>query len=201
MNKKEFNEYDLVINNLENLRLSLKIEMQEIDEYADLGINTYSRIISRKQPIRLDELISIANNIYNLKGTQILSSNLKIPSPIRLPSSIKTIVTRRKDKTPRAQEKRDIIQFCILVLNRYFKVEDSFSNSEIKGHFNEELKKAFKNKSIEWNKSILSSFVTDTGETKKAKTKSEKIYKLIEEIPDDLVRKAEEKVGTSWLHK
>jgi hypothetical protein len=199
MNKEEFNEYDLVISNLESLRLSLNIEMQEIDEYAELGTNTYSRIISRKQPIRLDELISIANNIYNLKGSQILSSNLKTPTSTRLPSAIKTIVIGRKGKAPRTQEKRDIIQYCILILDKYFKVRKDFINSNIKGYFSDELKIAFKNKSIEWNKSILSPFIEDTGETRKAKTKAEKVYRLTKTITKDIVDKAIETVGVEWL--
>lgn len=199
MIKEESYEYDLIISNLEKLRLSLNIEMQEIDEHANLGTNTYSRIISRKQPIRLDELISISNNIYNLKVIQILRSNLKAPSSNRLPDAIKTIVIARKGKVPRTQEKRDIIQFCILVLDKHYKLEDNFTNSEIKGYFNEELELAFKNKSIEWNKSILSSFVEETGETKKAKTKAEKIYKLIKDIPREMVDKAKETVGVDLL--
>lgn len=199
MAKEEFNEYDLVLNNLESLRLSLNIEMQEIDEHADLGTNTYSRIASKKQPIRLDELISIGKNIYNLKGVEILSSNLKTPPLSRLPQSIQVIVKQRKGKVPRKQEKRDIIQYCTLVLDNYFKVGDEFTNSQIKGYLTGELETAFKGKSIEWSKSILSDFIEGTGKTRKAKTKAEKVYRLAKAIPTEMVEKATEAVETDWL--
>ncbi len=84
-------------------------------------------------------------------------------------------------------------------MDKHYKIEDNFTNSEIKGYFNEELVLAFKNKSIEWNKSILSSFVEETGDTKKAKTKAEKIYKLIKDIPREMVDKAKETVGVDLL--
>lgn len=199
MNSPEFSEYDLAITNLENIRLSLNIEMQEIDEHAELGTNTYSRIINRKQPLRLDELISIAKKVYNLKAVQILSSTLKTPSIQSLPIEIKKIAKEREGKTARTQEKRDIIQYCILILSKHIKVGNDFTNSKIKGYFDNELKVAFKIKSIEWSKSILSSFIEDTGETRKAKTKAEKVYKLIKKIPEDMVDKAKDTVGTDWL--
>lgn len=60
-------------------------------------------------------------------------------------------------------------------------------------------KKLYKGKSIEWNKSILSSFAEETGETKKAKTKAEKIYKLIKDLPREMVDKAKETVGVDLL--
>ncbi|TJZ50061.1 hypothetical protein FAZ15_21840 [Sphingobacterium olei] len=201
MNKTELNEYDLVISNLEDMRLFLNIEMQEIDEYAELGTNTYSRIVSKKQPIRLDELISIGKHIYNIKTVQILSPNLKMPQSTKLPQEIKNIVTRRKGKTPRTQVKRDIIQFCILILNRHFKIDDNFTNSLIKSYFNAELDLAFKGKSIQWNRSILSPFVEDTNTTQSGKTKSEKVYKLIKKLPSDMVKKAKETVGEDWLNE
>lgn len=190
MTKEEFNEYDLVLSNLESLRLSLNIEMQEIDEYAELGTNTYSRIISKKQPIRLDELISIGNNIYGLNGAQIFSSDINIPPLTSLPQAIKTIVKLRKGKAPRVQEKRDIIQYCIVILDKYFKVGDDFTNSQIKGYFKGELETAFKGKSIEWSKSILSAFIADTGETKPGKTKPEIVYRLVKKIPSEMLKKA-----------
>lgn len=199
MTIKEFDEYDLVIKNLENLRLSFNIEMQEIDEYAELGTNTYSRIISRKQPIRLDELISIGKNIYGLKGTQIFSSTLKTPPLANLPQAIRTIVKLRKGKAPRVQEKRDIIQYCVVILDKHFKVGDDFTNSQVKAHFKEELEIAFKRKSIEWSKSILSPFIEDTGETKPGKTKPEKVHKLVKRIPSGMVKTAKDVVGSDWL--
>lgn len=199
MTKEEFNEYDLVLSNLENLRLSLNIEMQEIDDYAELGTNTYSRIISKKQPIRLDELISIGKNIYGLKGAKFFSSNLNVPPLTSLPQAIRTIVKRRKGQAPRVQEKRDIIQYCIAILDKHFKVGDDFTNSQIKGYFKGELETAFKGKSIEWSKSILSPFIADTEGTKPGKTKPEKVYKLVKRIPAELVKKAREMVGIDWL--
>lgn len=199
MTEIESDEYNLIIVNLENLRSSLNIEMQEIDEHAELGTNTYSRIIKKKQPIRVDELISIGTKIYNLKAIQILNANLKIPAIRSLPIAIREIAKERIGKTIRTQEKRDIIQYSVIILKKHFKVKGNFTNSQIKGYLNEELKGTFKNKSIEWGKSVLSSFIEDTGKTQPGKTKPEKVYKLLKKIPSDMVNKAEELVGSEWL--
>jgi len=194
-------EYSIVLQNLEKLRLFFNIEMQEIDESVELGKNTYSRIISGKQSIKLNELISIGRKIYNLKAIQILNPNLKIPSIQSLPKIVRDIVKERKGKVPRTQEKRDITHYCIVILNKYLKVGDHFTNSQVKQHFKGELETAFKRKSIEWNKSILSPFVEDTGKTQKVKTKPEKVYRLIKKIPSDMVKKAKDTVGADWLHE
>lgn len=193
------NEYSIVLQNLEKLRLSFNIEMQEIDEYAELGKNTYSRIIARKQPIKLDELISIGRTIYNLMAIQILNPSLKVPSLESLPRAVRDIAKKRKGQVPRMQEKRDIIQYCIIVLDKHLKVGEHFTNSQVKQHFKGRLETAFKGKSIEWNKSILAPFVEDTGATQKVKTKPEKVYKLAEKIPEEMVNKAKDSVGTDWL--
>jgi len=192
-------EYSIVLQNLEKLRLFFNIEMQEIDESVELGKNTYSRIISGKQSIKLNELISIGRKIYNLKAIQILNPNLKIPSIQSLPKIVRDIVKERKGKVPRTQEKRDIIQYCIVILNKHLKVGEHFTNSQVKQHFKGELETVFKSKSIEWNKSILSPFVEDTGTTQKVKTKPEKVYKLAKKIPKEMVRKAKDVVGADWL--
>src|SRR5690606_23098462 len=194
-------EYSIVLQNLEKLRLFFNIEMQEIDESVELGKNTYSRIISGKQSIKLNELISIGRKIYNLKAIQILNPNFKIPSIQSLPKNVRDIVKERKGKVPRTQEKRDIIQYCIVILNKHLKVGEHFTNSQVKQHFKGELETVFKSKSIEWNKSILSPFVEDTGTTQKVKTKPEKVYRLLKKIPSDMVKKAKETVGMDWLHE
>lgn len=196
---KDNDEYNIVLENLERFRTSLNIEMQEIDEYSKLGTNAYSRIIAKKQSIKLDELISIGKNIYNLKAVQILRPNIKTPPLTKLPEIIRKIVTPRKGNTPRTQEKREIILYCILILSKQFKVNDEFTNSQIKGYLKGELEIAFKGKSIEWNKSILAPFIDDTKKTKKVKTKPEKVYKLIKKIPSSMVEKAIETVGIDWL--
>jgi len=199
MHKTNFNEYDLALNNLENLRLALNLEMQEIDEYAELGTNAYSRIIHKKQVLRLDELITIGKKIYNLKAVQLLSQVIKAPNIQSLPIEVARIAKERKGKSPRTQEKRDIIQYCILILDKYFTLGDTFANSQIKGYLKGELETVFKGKSIEWSKSILSPFVEDTKETKKAKTKAEKVYRLKKTIPKEMVEKASELVGNNWF--
>lgn len=196
---KDVEEYDICLENLEKLRLSFNIEMQEIDEYAHLGTNAYSRIISRKQPLKLEELISISNNIYNLKAVQILVPNTKAPPMSKLPKVILEIVKLRKGQEPRRQKKREIIQYCILIINKYFNVGEEFTNSQIKSYLGGELEATFKGKSIEWNKSILSPFIYDTGKTRKAKTKAEKVYQLKTAIPLEMAYKAKEAVGDEWL--
>lgn len=195
----DFDEYEIAIKNLEKLRLSLNIEMQEIDEQAKLGTNTYSRIVAGKQPIKLNELIAIGRAIYSLKAVQILNPNVKIPSINRLPIEIKKIAKERQGKDPRIQEKRDIIYYCILILNKHFKAGDDFTNSQIKGYLNDDLKFVFKGKSIEWNKSIIAKYIFDTETTRPAKTKPENVYKLLKKLPVKMVNEAKEIVGEDWL--
>jgi len=198
---KDIQEYDICLENLEKFRLSLNIEMQEIDGYANLGTNAYSRIISRKQSIKLEELISISNNIYNLKAVQILVPNAKAPLLSKLPKVISEIVKQRKGQEPRRQKKREIIQYCVLIINKHFNVGEVFTNSQIKSYLGGELEATFKGKSIEWNKSILSPFIHDTGKTRKAKTKAEKVYQLKKALPLEMVYKAKEIVGDEWLER
>jgi len=196
---KNKDEYEILLQNLEQLRSTFNIEMQEIDIAAELGKNTYSRLISKKQSKRIDELISISNKVYNLPSSLLLSPNLQIPSIDHLPNAIKSISVLRLGKSIRRQKKRDIIQYCILILNTYFIVGDNFTNSQIKSYLKGDLEAAFKSKSIEWHKSIISPFIEDTGHTQKAKTKSEKIYRLIHEIPTEMVSKATNVIGADWM--
>src|SRR5690606_37122570 len=132
-------EYSIVLQNLEKLRLFFNIEMQEIDESVELGKNTYSRIISGKQSIKLNELISIGRKIYNLKAIQILNPNMKNPSIQSLPKIVRDSVNERKGKVPSTQEKRDITHYCIVILNKYRKVRDHFTSSQVNRHFQGEL--------------------------------------------------------------
>lgn len=192
--KNNFNEYNLVLSNLEKLRVSLNIEMQEIDKYAELGTNAYSRFINKKQSIKVDELISISNKIYNLEVVQILNPSLAIPEITDLPPIILDLIKERIGKLPRTQQKRDIIQYCILILNQHFNVGDDFTNSQIKRYLINDLELFFKNKSIEWSKSVLSPFIEYTGQTRKAKTRAEKVYKLIKAIPIDMIKTAKESI-------
>ncbi|MCY4778083.1 hypothetical protein ORI89_00360 [Sphingobacterium sp. UT-1RO-CII-1] len=173
--------------------------MQEIDEIAGLGKNTYSRIISGKQSIKLDELISIGHNVYNLTALKLLNTNLTPPRLTDLPLIVKKANQSRKGKTVRKQQRRDLILFCILILNKYFKVGSKFTNSEIKSYLTEELQNTFKDKSIEWNKSIVSSFIVDSNEKRKGKTKPEKLYILNSPLPQDIIERAITIVGIDWL--
>lgn len=195
--KNNFNEYNLILSNLEKLRVSLNIEMQEIDRYAELGTNAYSRFINKKQSIKVEELISISNKIYNLEVVQILNPSLAIPEITDLPPIIVDLIKERIGKLPRTQQKRDIIQYCILILNQHFNVGDDFTNSQIKRYLTNDLELLFKNKSIEWSKSVLSPFIEYTDQTRKAKTRAEKVYKLIKAIPIDMITDAKEAVENS----
>lgn len=199
MIKNNQKEYQLTLNNLEKLRLYFNLEMQEIDEIAGLGRNSYSRIISKKQSIKLDELISIGNNVYNLTVVKLLNKNLKEPTLKSLPPLVKELAISRQGKTVRQQQRRDLILFCILILNKHFQVGSTFTNSQIKSYLTDELQHIFKDKSIEWSKSILSTIIIDTNKKRKGKTKPEKLYQINSPLPQEIIDKAINTIGTDWL--
>lgn len=190
--------YKIVLSNLEKLRISNGLEYSEIDKFANLKDGKYKEVIDGKAILDTKELIAVSK-LYFPDPSKVFNPKMRSPSFNDLPDYIQIIAKERKGKAARTQEKRDIIQYCILILNKHVKVGKDFTNSNIKGYFNDELKIVFKGKSIEWSKSVLSPFIEDTGETRKAKTKAEKVYKLIQEIPKDMVTKATTAIGTEWL--
>lgn len=187
-------EYKLVIENLERLRYFIKLDMQEMDEYANLGQNTYSRIIAGKQQPRLDELITIGKLIYNLKAIDLFKPNLQAPALNHLPEPIRRLTKARAGKLLRVQKKRDIIYYCIALLTSEFNVGDEFTNSEITRLIKANFKDIHNSKSIEWNKSILAPFIEDTGKTRPGRTRPHKVFRLNKKIPQELVKKAAEAI-------
>lgn len=194
MSPKFDNEYDICLQNLEKARIYFGIQMQEIDRFAELGINAYSRIISRKQKIKLNELITICNKIYGGKAIEFLNPYMSVPNLSSLPIQIAEIVEVRKNKKPREQKKREIIQYCIIILAKHFNPGDEFTNTQIKEYLNKNLQLHFNRKSIEWKKSIISSYIIETKKRKKAKTKSEIVYKLKKAIPTEIVNNAKKAI-------
>lgn len=191
-------DYKIIIQNLEKLRTNYGLEYSEVDEFGNLKPGTYQNAIEDKAILNVKELISIVK-IYMANVPNIFSPKMRMPSFKTLSSKIKKIASERLGKTEKVIEKKDYIQYCVLLLNRHFKVGNDFTNSQIKGYFKGELETAFKGKSIEWSKSILFPFIADTGETKPGKTKPEKVYKLVKRIPSELVKRAKEMVGSDWL--
>ncbi|MFD2554758.1 hypothetical protein [Sphingobacterium tabacisoli] len=190
--------YKIVLSNLEKLRIGNGLEYSEIDKFANLKDGKYEEVIDGKAILDTKELIAVSK-LYFPNPSKVFNPKMRSPSFNDLPDYIQIIAKERKGKTTRTQEKRDIIQYSILILNKHVKVGKDFTNSIIKGYLNNELKTVFKGKSIEWSKSVLSPFIEDTGETRKAKTKEEKVYKLIKTIPKDMVAKATATIGTAWL--
>lgn len=191
-------EYQIIIQNLERLRTNYGLKYEEVDEFGNLKRETYQNVIEEKTVLNVKELISITK-IYMPDVPKIFNPKIRMPSFKDLPSNIQEIASERLGKTEKVIEKRDYIQYCILILNRHFKVGSEFTNSIIKGYLSDDLKKVFKGKSIEWDKSIISGYILDTETTQPGKTKPEKVYKLIKAIPKDMVDKAKETVGGDWL--
>lgn len=192
------NEYRIIIDNLERLRINYGLEYEEVDSFANLKIGTYKSVITGKIVLSTKDLISIAR-IYTVGTPKLFNPKMKMPIFKNLPEAIKKIASERLGKTAKVIDKKDLIYYCILIFNKHYKINDDFTNSQIKGHFKGELDVAFKGKSIEWGKSILSPFIEDTGQTRSGKTKPEKVYKLIKKIPAEMVDKAKDTVGTDWL--
>lgn len=191
-------EYKVIIDNLERLRINYGLEYEEIDSFAKLKSGTYKSVITNKIILSTKDLISIAK-IYTVDSSKLFNPKMRMPIFKNLPEEIKKIASERLGKTEKIIDKKDLIDYCILIFNKHYKINEDFTNSQIKGHFKGELEVAFKGKSIEWGKSILSSFIEDTGQTRSVKTKPEKVYKLIKNIPKDMVDKARETVGEDWL--
>jgi len=192
------NEYKIIIDNLERLRINYGLEDEEVDSFANLKSGTYQSVITGKMVLSTKDLISIAQ-IYTVGTSKLFNPKMRMPIFKNVPEAIKKIASDRLGKTAKVIDKKDLINYCILIFNKHYKINEDFTNSQIKGHFKGELEVAFKGKSIEWGKSILSSFIEDTGQTRSGKTKPEKVYKLIKKIPADMIRKATETVGTDWL--
>lgn len=195
MNTISIDEYKICIKNLEKVRNYFGIQMKEIDKHAGLSTNAYSRIVNNKQILKLNELISISNKIYGLKALELLKPNMLFPKLDTLPIEIAKISKARKNQNPRSQTKREIIQYCIIILARYFKPGDEFTNSQIKDYLNDDLQLYFKGKSIEWKKSIISPYIENTKKKQKAKTKSEIVYKLKAALPDEIVNNANKAIN------
>lgn len=194
------NVYETVINNLEKLKDNYGLDYNDVDRLSKLKGGTYRDVVNGSKTIDLKELISITK-VYLDDISKIFNPKMRMPSFKNLPQAVQGIASERLGKTEKLIEKKDLIYYCVLIFQKHFKTGSNFTNSEVKSHLSNELQKAFKGKSIEWDKSILSKYIIFTQTSQKGKTKPEKIYKLLQEIPDDLVQKAEEKVGTSWLHK
>jgi len=194
------NVYETVINNLEKLKDNYGLDYNDVDRLSKLKGGTYRDVVNGSKTIDLKELISITK-VYLDDISKVFNPKMRMPSFKNLPQAVQGIASERLGKTEKLIEKKDLIYYCVLIFQKHFNTGSNFTNSEVKSHLSNELQKAFKGKSIEWDKSILSKYIIFTQKSQKGKTKPEKIYKLLEEIPDDLVQKAEEKVGTSWLHK
>ena len=194
------NVYETVINNLEKLKNNYGLDYNDVDRLSKLKDGTYNDVVNGNKTIDLIELISITK-IYLDDISKVFNPKMRMPSFKNLPQAVQEIASERLGKTEKLIEKKDLIYYCVLIFQKHFKIGSNFTNSEIKSHLSKELQKSFKGKSIEWDKSILSKYIIFTETTQQGKTKPEKIYKLLEEIPVDLVKKAEQKVGKSWLHK
>lgn len=186
--------YETVIKNIERLRKNYGLKYSEIDKLGNLKKGTYLKVIEHQEILDIKDLIAIAE-IYSLKAEKVFNPKMRMPPFLSLPVSIQEIATERLGKTAKRINKRDLVQYCILILNEYYKPGDEFTNSDIKSHLKGELETIFKDKSIEWHKSILSLYVNDTGNRKSGKTKPEKIYKLVKKVPAEMVNKAKETVG------
>src|SRR5690606_23315757 len=163
-------EYKIIIDNLERLRINYGLEYEEVDSFANLKIGTYKSVITGKIVLSTKDLISIAK-IYTVGTPKLFNPKMRMPIFKKLPEAIKKIASERLGKTAKVIDKKDLIDYCILIFNKHYKINDDFTNSQIKGHFKGELDVAFKGKSIEWGKSIMSPFIEDTGQTRSGKTK------------------------------
>lgn len=184
-------EYKIILQNLERLRKNYGLEYSDVDKLGGLKEGKYKKVIPEKEVLNVKELISVAK-IFIADPSKVFNPKMRMPAFKDLPSSVQEIASERLGKVGKVIEKKDFIQYCILILDKYFKVGDDFTNSQIKGYLEGDLAIAFKGKSIEWNKSILSPFIEDTGETRKAKTKAEKVYRFIKVIPPDMIKRAKE---------
>lgn len=188
-------EYQIIILNLERLRKNYGLEQGEVDKFGGLKNGTYKNVVNGKVILNVKDLISIAK-IYISDPSKVFNPKMRMPGFKDLPVSIKEIASERLGKSEKVIEKKDLIYYCIIILDNYFEIGNEFTNAEIKGYFTGEFETAFKGKSIEWGKSVLSSFIEDTGKTQPGKTKPVKVYQLIKKIPSQMVKKAKETVGS-----
>ncbi len=177
-------EYKIAIHNLEALRNYFGFHKNEIDSLLNFSEGKYARII-KEQSLELKDLISVSS-LYNLKTVNILNPNLKMPSLKSLPEHVLSIAKDRMGKPVRTQEKRDLTPHLIIILSKYFKVNDSFTNSKIKTYLPSDIQ----NKSIEWRKTKIKDYVVATDKKEKVKTKPEIVYKLVKAIPANVVEEA-----------
>jgi len=191
-------EYEYVIQNLEKLRTNYGLKPAEVDSRAKLKKGTYQGAIDGSTDLTVKDLIAIVK-IYVPDPSKVFKQKMRMPAFKDLPEDIRKIASERLGKTDKVIEKKDLIHYCILIFDKHFKLNDDFTNSEIKSYLNDDLKKAFEGKSIEWEKSIIAEYVLDTETTRPGKTKPGNIYRLIKEIPADMVEKASERVGKDWL--
>lgn len=190
--------YETVINNLEKLRDNYGLDYNDVDRLSKLKSGTYHDLLQGNKTIDLKELISITK-VYLIDISKVFNPKMRMPSFNNLPQAVQEIASERLGKTGKIIEKKDLIYYCVLIFHKHYKIGSNFTNSDVKNHLTDDLQVAFKGKSIEWDKSILSNYITFTQTTQQGKTKPEKIYKLIKEIPMDILEKAKIKVGTSWL--
>lgn len=191
-------EYNVVLQNLEKLRINYGLKPAEVDSRAKLKKGTYQGAIDGNTDLTVKDLIAIAK-IYMPDPSKVFKHKMRLPAFKDLPEDIRKIAFERLGKTDKVIEKKDLIHYCILIFDKHFKLNSDFTNSEIKSYLNDDLKEAFKGKSIEWDKSSIAECILDTETTRSSKTKPENIYRLIKKIPTDMVKRASEKVGEDWL--
>jgi len=182
-------EQEILLKNLERLRVNFGLNLTIINNLLKWGTHKYSRIHSGKQDPTLTDLIAMAS-LYNLLVSQLLSSELKIPNLNSISAELRTAASERIGKPDKQYVKRDLISHLIIILNTHFKINDTFTNLQIKCHLTWELQNHYKTKSIEWNKSILKEYVVPTKSTQKAATKSQIVYQLIRPITTKMVEHA-----------
>lgn len=136
-------EYEYVIQNLEKLRINYGLKPAEVDSRAKLKKGTYQGAIDGNTDLTVKDLIAIAK-IYMPDPSKVFKHKMRMPAFKDLPEDIRKIASERLGKTDKVIEKKDLIHYCILIFDKHFKLNDDFTNSEIKSYLNDDLKEAFK---------------------------------------------------------
>lgn len=186
-------EHDIFISNLEKLRHHFNLTRGIINESLGWGEHKYSRIHSEEQDATLKEVIQIAA-VYGLKAEDLLKIDLEMPAEKSIHKLLRKYRVESKVRPERGYEKKGVFNYITIILNSKFKVNDTFTNSQIKALLPPEIGEYYKKRSIGWKRGILKDCVVKTKMTHKGATKLEVLFQLVADIPDEIVKRAQEAI-------
>jgi len=193
MNKtQDINEADLFIENLRNIISHLKLNKAKLNKKLGWPANKLTKILSNSQAPLIKDAREV-RKLFGLPANELSSKQLSEKEIDDLAERLNDVKRVRISSSTRASKMP--ISYIVVVLFKRYNLNSTFTKKNILSAMPSELA----DYSIEWEKTRLKKHIEKVHDTTNKDSSQEHKFKLIQDLPSEMIEKAIEDVGTDWL--